>query len=490
MARVSVEIGSFLRQARESIGLSLDQLQEKTRIQKSFLVAIENGDFNKLPSPFYVRTYLRSYANCVKVEPHHILRQYRKEEQRERGLTGVHQAITEDMLTNSLQTLQAPHVTGQTRSMPTIGSQFQSGANQTKHRTSVNTALTIAKTQELINRSSDPARRDLGYQRTSGGTRSIPGLTRSETESIPTLNQTLVSKNTNPIKRYADESTANQKMRSSETTSLSRKRNLKDSNPSMRTTDPSVGRVWEKSQPTGTERFQTSTTSMDEVLSRSSRSSRSSRLKKETAPSSTSARVSGSHKKIETQPDSEVSLHNQLSRSSVNKLKNKKTSQKFPVTMVSSIAAGLLVCGGLVWGATQFFGNDEAPSSSSADKKKGSTNIGKVSPDVMAQTKIDPVNETSKQNTYKLSGVKGEVKLTFVGSGGESRIVIANTGEGIEANSLEDVTVTNGFTWNYKYDFDKNQNLWIKMSQPKNIALSVNGKVINSAELVNVQYAE
>lgn len=85
VARVSVEIGAFLRQARESAGLSLDEVQEQTKIQKSFLIAIEDGDFDKLPSPFYVRTYLRSYATCVNVEPHHILRHYRKIEQGRRS---------------------------------------------------------------------------------------------------------------------------------------------------------------------------------------------------------------------------------------------------------------------------------------------------------------------------------------------------------------------------------------------------------------------
>ena len=104
---MSVEIGSYLRQAREAIGMSLEELQEKTRIQKSFLIAIENGEFDKLPSPFYVRTYLRSYANCVKIEPHHILRQYRKMEQAER-LTGVHKAVNPNDLNQNQQTQKLP----------------------------------------------------------------------------------------------------------------------------------------------------------------------------------------------------------------------------------------------------------------------------------------------------------------------------------------------------------------------------------------------
>jgi cytoskeletal protein RodZ len=84
VAGVSEEIGAFLRQTRRQVGLSLEEVQERTKIQISFLEAIENGEFHKLPSPFYVRTYLRSYANCLKIEPQHILRQYRKLDQEER----------------------------------------------------------------------------------------------------------------------------------------------------------------------------------------------------------------------------------------------------------------------------------------------------------------------------------------------------------------------------------------------------------------------
>jgi cytoskeletal protein RodZ len=141
VAGVSVEIGNFLRQARESVGLSLDEVQEKTRIQKSFLEAIEKGDFDKLPSPFYVRTYLRSYANCVKVEPHYILREYRKKEQAERYQTGQFDA---SQLTEQLNKLgqTGMHKLGLTGTMPKVSPNTKPSA--TINRTTAKTALTIA----------------------------------------------------------------------------------------------------------------------------------------------------------------------------------------------------------------------------------------------------------------------------------------------------------------------------------------------------------
>lgn len=78
------KIGGQLLQARQDLGLSIDDVHKKTKIQKSFLTAIEKGTFDKLPSPFYVRTYIRSYANCLRIEPQYILRDYRKAEQAQR----------------------------------------------------------------------------------------------------------------------------------------------------------------------------------------------------------------------------------------------------------------------------------------------------------------------------------------------------------------------------------------------------------------------
>lgn len=72
-----VEIGLQLKQAREALGLSFDELQDKTRVPKSYLQALEKGEFNKLPSPFYVRSYLRAFAEQVGLEPTTLLRKYR-----------------------------------------------------------------------------------------------------------------------------------------------------------------------------------------------------------------------------------------------------------------------------------------------------------------------------------------------------------------------------------------------------------------------------
>ncbi|MDF2536762.1 MAG: family transcriptional regulator [Bacillales bacterium] len=69
-------IGQVLRLAREEKGISLDQLQEKTKIQKRYLSAIENNEFGLLPGKFYVRAFIRLYADEVGINVEALLKEF------------------------------------------------------------------------------------------------------------------------------------------------------------------------------------------------------------------------------------------------------------------------------------------------------------------------------------------------------------------------------------------------------------------------------
>lgn len=58
-------IGQELQKARLDKGLSLDDIQQTTKIQKRYLAAIENGQFDQLPGAFYERAFVRQYADAV-----------------------------------------------------------------------------------------------------------------------------------------------------------------------------------------------------------------------------------------------------------------------------------------------------------------------------------------------------------------------------------------------------------------------------------------
>lgn len=48
------ELGSYLKQVREEKMITLDDLQRTTKIQKRYLVAIEEGNFDTLPGIFFM----------------------------------------------------------------------------------------------------------------------------------------------------------------------------------------------------------------------------------------------------------------------------------------------------------------------------------------------------------------------------------------------------------------------------------------------------
>lgn len=70
-----MEAGQQLRAARESLRISLEELEAHTKIQKQYLSAIENGQLHLLPGAIYVRSYVRTYALAVGLDPHKILHQ-------------------------------------------------------------------------------------------------------------------------------------------------------------------------------------------------------------------------------------------------------------------------------------------------------------------------------------------------------------------------------------------------------------------------------
>ena len=59
------QIGSSLRQRRELLGLTLEEIERHTRVRKNNLQIIEQGDFDSLPSPVQARGMLNTYANFL-----------------------------------------------------------------------------------------------------------------------------------------------------------------------------------------------------------------------------------------------------------------------------------------------------------------------------------------------------------------------------------------------------------------------------------------
>ncbi len=75
-----MEIGTLLKETREEKGYTLDDIQIKTKIQKKYLEAIEQEDFDVLPGKFYARAFIREYAEVLELDPDVVLSNYKEED--------------------------------------------------------------------------------------------------------------------------------------------------------------------------------------------------------------------------------------------------------------------------------------------------------------------------------------------------------------------------------------------------------------------------
>jgi cytoskeletal protein RodZ len=73
------ELGTRLKEARLSKGYSLDDLQEITKIQKRYLIGIEEGNYSIMPGSFYVRAFIKQYADAVGLDAEELLETYKSE---------------------------------------------------------------------------------------------------------------------------------------------------------------------------------------------------------------------------------------------------------------------------------------------------------------------------------------------------------------------------------------------------------------------------
>ncbi|WP_447977579.1 helix-turn-helix domain-containing protein [Candidatus Nitrospira bockiana] len=69
-------IGEFFRQVRETKGLTLDDVASKTRIHPDFLIALEEGNFTKLPDQVFAKGFVRSYARSLGLDEEDAMRRF------------------------------------------------------------------------------------------------------------------------------------------------------------------------------------------------------------------------------------------------------------------------------------------------------------------------------------------------------------------------------------------------------------------------------
>ena len=70
--------GNDLKEIREAYGLELEEIFQVARIGVSILKSIEDNQLEDLPSVFYLKNFLKSYAEILQIDPKRIVDGYMK----------------------------------------------------------------------------------------------------------------------------------------------------------------------------------------------------------------------------------------------------------------------------------------------------------------------------------------------------------------------------------------------------------------------------
>ena len=69
-------VGQYLREQRESRGMSLEEISRGTRVPIASVERIESDRFDELPGEVFVRGFVKSYARALSLPPDEVLARY------------------------------------------------------------------------------------------------------------------------------------------------------------------------------------------------------------------------------------------------------------------------------------------------------------------------------------------------------------------------------------------------------------------------------
>lgn len=69
-------LGDYLKSKREELSFSLDDIVAETKIQKMYIIAMEEENYKELPEPIYVKGFLKTYARALKIDEKEVVDLY------------------------------------------------------------------------------------------------------------------------------------------------------------------------------------------------------------------------------------------------------------------------------------------------------------------------------------------------------------------------------------------------------------------------------
>src|SRR3954471_18905996 len=72
------EIGQTLRETRMRNRIDITEVEAGTKIRAKYLRALENEEWDLLPGPTFVKTFLRSYADYLGLDSRQLVEEYKQ----------------------------------------------------------------------------------------------------------------------------------------------------------------------------------------------------------------------------------------------------------------------------------------------------------------------------------------------------------------------------------------------------------------------------
>src|SRR3954467_5090404 len=76
------DIGATLREARMRQRLDISEIETRTKIRAKYLRALENEEWDLLPGPTFVKSFLRTYAEALGLDARLLLEEYKLRHER------------------------------------------------------------------------------------------------------------------------------------------------------------------------------------------------------------------------------------------------------------------------------------------------------------------------------------------------------------------------------------------------------------------------
>src|ERR671927_333547 len=76
------DIGATLREERMRSRIDITEIEAQTKIRAKYLRALENEEWDLLPGPTYVKTFLRTYADALGLDGRMLVEEYKLRHER------------------------------------------------------------------------------------------------------------------------------------------------------------------------------------------------------------------------------------------------------------------------------------------------------------------------------------------------------------------------------------------------------------------------